>query len=197
MDKIKIGVFTGSLRKESFCRKTAQALCGMMPGAFEMKPVEIGDLPMFNQDYDDEGRTPAEWTRFREEVKALDGFLFVTPEYNRSMPPVLKNALDIASRPYGQNLWAEKPGGIIGVTPGKLGAFGAGQQLRQTMAFLNIFLMQQPEAYISNAASLFNEQGEMIDKGTLTFLLFYADSFTRWIGTFTDKKSNRKGHKEE
>jgi chromate reductase len=156
----------------------------MMPGAFEMKPVEIGGLPMFNQDYDDEDRTPAEWIRFREEVKALDGFLFVTPEYNRSVPPVLKNALDIASRPHGQNCWAEKPGAIIGVTPGKLGAFGAGQHLRQTMAFLNIFLMQQPEAYISNAASLFDEQGEMANEDTRKFLRDYADAFVRWVGKF-------------
>jgi chromate reductase len=186
MDKITIGVFVGSLRKESCCRKIAQALCGMMPGTIEMKPVEIGGLPMFNQDYDDEGRTPAEWTRFREEVKALDGFLFVSPEYNRSIPAVLKNALDIGSRPYGQNLWSEKPGALIGVTPGKLGAFGASQQLRQTMAFLNIFLMQQPEAYIGDAASLFDEQGKMINQGALSFLRSYADAFARWMGRFTE-----------
>jgi chromate reductase len=141
---------------------------------------------MYNQDYDDEGHPPAEWTRFRKEVKALDGCLFVTPEYNRSFPPVLKNALDIASRPYGQNLWSGKPGAVIGVSPGKLGAFGAGNQLRQTMAFLNIFLMQQPEAYIGEAASLFDEQGKLTNQGTADFLRQYADAFAAWALRFRE-----------
>jgi chromate reductase len=185
MDKIKIGVIAGSLRKESFCKKTARALCCMMPGNFEIKPVEIGGLAMFNQDYDDEGHTPAEWTRLREEIKTLDGFLFVTPEYNRSFPPVLKNALDIASRPMGKNVWSGKPGAIISVSPGKLGAFGANQHLRQTMSFLNIFLMPQPEAYLSEAAALFDDHGELCNEGTRKFLQDYADAFVQWVGRFT------------
>jgi chromate reductase len=184
MEKIKIGVFTGSLRKESFCRKTAQAIGGMVGGPFEMRPMEIGNLAMFNQDYDDEGRTPPEWRRFREEVKDLEGFLFVTPEYNRSFPPVLKNALDIASRPYGQNVWSGKPGAVISVSPGKLGGFGANQHLRQTMGFLNIILMQQPEAYIGDAASLFDERGELTNQGTRDFLQKFADAFTAWVQRF-------------
>jgi chromate reductase len=182
MDKIKIGVFTGSLRKESFSGKIARAVSAMMPENFEMKFEEIGSLEMFNQDYDDEGRTPPAWENFRREVKSLDGFLFVSPEYNRAMPAVLKNALDIAARPYGQNLWAGKPGAVIGVSPGRLGAFGAVQQFRQTMGFLNIFLMQQPEAYIGDAASLLNERGEITAPETRNFLQAYADAFARWAG---------------
>ncbi|MDR0877389.1 MAG: NAD(P)H-dependent oxidoreductase [Treponema sp.] len=188
MNKPKIGIFTGSLRKESFCKKTARVISGMLNDSFDIKSMEIGNLVIFNQDYDDEDRPPAEWQKFREEVKSLDGFLFVTPEYNRSFPPVLKNALDIASRPYGQNVWSGKPGAVISVTPGKLGAFGANQQLRQTLMFLNIFLMLQPEAYIGDAASLFDEKGELINEGTKKFLQDYADEFVRWVKKFTEKK---------
>jgi chromate reductase len=181
MNKIKIGVFSGSLRKESFCRKTAHAISGMMPSTFEMKPIEIGNLAMYNQDYDDEGHPPEEWQRFRREVKDLDGFLFVTPEYNRSIPPALKNALDIGSRPYGQNVWGGKPGAIVSVTIGKLGAFGANHQLRQAVVFLNIYTMQQPEAYIGEAAALFDERGELKNQGTADFLQQYADAIAAWV----------------
>jgi chromate reductase len=184
MDKIKIGVFSGSLRKESFCKKTARIISNMMSSNFEMRPVEIGNLAIYNQDYDDEGQTPAEWQRFRQEVKDLEGFLFVTPEYNRSIPPVLKNALDIGSRPYGQNVWGGKPGAIISVSIGKLGAFGANHQLRQAVVYLNIYTMQQPEAYIGEAASLFDERGELTNQGTADFLQQYADAFAAWVQRF-------------
>jgi chromate reductase len=181
MSKLQIGVVVGSARKNSYSRKIAAAVCERMPGAFEMRMMNIENLPMYNQDYDDEGRTPAEWSGFREAVKSLDGVLLVTPEYNRSFPPLLKNALDIASRPYGQNAWSGKPGAIISVSPGKMGAFGANQHLRQVTAFLNIPLMQQVEAYIGEAAPLFNEQGTLVNESTGKFLADYAAAFAAWV----------------
>ncbi|AEF83634.1 probable NADPH:quinone oxidoreductase 2 [Treponema primitia ZAS-2] len=184
MKKIKIGVFTGSLRRASFCKKTALAVSALMPEEFEMVPVEIGSLAMYNQDFDDFGNPPGEYSFFRQEVKMLDGLLFITPEYNRSIPPVLKNALDIGSRPYGHNIWNNKPGAIISVSIGKMGGFGANHQLRQAMVFLNIFLMQQPEAYIGEVASLFDDQGEISNKSSRDFLKNYADAFARWVLRF-------------
>jgi chromate reductase len=114
----------------------------------------------------------------------LHGFLFVTPEYKRSITAALKNALDIASRPFGQNVWNGKPGAIISVTPGKLGAFGANHHLRQPMVFLNILLLQQPEVYLGNVAKLFNERGEVIDQDTKDFLQTFAGAFARWVRTW-------------
>jgi chromate reductase len=181
MDKVKIGVFVGSLRKASFCKKIARCVSSLMPDSFETKFVEIGNLAMYNQDYDDEGTTPEAWEAFRQEVKSLDAFLFVIPEYKRSVPPLIKNALDIASRPYGKNVWSGKPGGLISVSPGKMGGFGANQQFRQAATFLNIFLMQQPEAYISDAASLLDDKGEVINKSTGDFLRTWADAFAAWV----------------
>jgi chromate reductase len=181
MRKIRIGVVVGSARKDSHSRKIAALVSARMPGAFEMQMMDIGGLPMYNQDYDDEGRPPVEWSRFREAVRALDGVLLVTPEYNRSFPPLLKNALDIASRPYGRNAWNGKPGAIISVSPGKMGACGANHHLRQVMAFLNILLMQQPEAYIGEAASLVDERGAITNEGTGKFLADFAAAFAAWV----------------
>jgi chromate reductase len=119
--KKTLGIFVGSLRKASFTRVVATYLAGVLEERFTIKEVDIGNLALFNQDFDDENRTPAEWTEFRNTVKGLDAVLFLTPEYNRAVPPVLKNAVDIGSRPYGQNVWAGKPGVIVGVSPGKIG----------------------------------------------------------------------------
>jgi chromate reductase len=152
-----------------------------LPEDFTAKWIDLSGLPLYNQDYDDNGNPPREWQAFRQEIKALDGFLFVTPEYNRSITAALKNALDVASRPFGQNAWNGKPGAIISVTPGKLGAFGANHHLRQPMVFLNIPLLQQPEVYLSNIAELFNERGEIIDQGTKDFLQTFAGAFARWV----------------
>jgi chromate reductase len=181
MEKIQIGVIVGSLRKASFCRKVAVLVSGMMDDKFEMVPVEIGDLVMFNQDYDDEGKILETWERFRSRIKSLDAFLFVTPEYNRSIPPVLKNALDIASRPYGKNVWDGKPGAVIGVSPGKMGAFGAVHALRQAIVFLNVMLMQQPEAYIGGIASLIDADGKITDVSFEGFIRQYAAAFGKWV----------------
>lgn len=176
-----IGIVVGSLRKESFSRAIAKAAASLAPADLSLHFIEIGDLPLFNQDFDDEGTTPEAWKRFREEVKGMDGYLFVTPEYNRSIPPVLKNALDVASRPYGSNGWAGKPGAIISVTPGGLGAFGANHHLRQVMTFLNVYMLQQPEAYISNAAALLDEKGGLADESTVSFLKKFMEAFGGWV----------------
>jgi chromate reductase len=181
MKTIKIGVLTGSLRKASFSRKVAQSVSGLMPKNFDMTPIEIGSLVIYNQDLEDENRVPQEWSNFREKLKEMDGFLFVTPEYNRTLTPVLKNALDIGSRPYGHNVWDGKPGAIISVSVGKLGGFGANHALRQAMVYLNILLLQQPEAYVGEAASLFNKEGELINDGTRKFLTHFADAFAKWV----------------
>ena len=180
-NKITIGLVVGSARTESYSRKVAAFVAARLPGAFETRTLHIEKLPLYNQDYDDEGKTPPEWTAFREEVKSLDGFLFVTPEYNRSFPPLLKNALDIASRPYGKNVWTGKPGALIGVSPGKIGAFGAVQQLKQVLSFLNILLLQQPEAYLGEAALFLGDEGTVTNPETAQFLETFAAAFAAWV----------------
>ncbi|GHV26555.1 NADPH-dependent FMN reductase [Synergistales bacterium] len=182
MSKKTIGIFVGSLRKESFSRKVALLLAEMLSGKFETRLIELGELAMYNQDLDD--NAPPAWTAFRESVKAADAFLFVTPEYNRTIPAVLKNALDIGSRPYGQSAWSGKPGGVVSVSPSKMGGFGSNHNLRQAVVFLNIFMMQQPEAYVGGAADIFGADGKIKDDGTRGFLQAYADAFAAWIEGF-------------
>lgn len=181
---VTIGVFVGSLRRDSFCKKVANTFQSLMPDKYEMKSIDISKLQMYNQDYDDDGNTPMEWEAFRKEVKELDGFLFVTPEYNRSIPPVLKNALDIASRPYGQNVWSGKPGAIFSVSPGNIGGFGANHHLRQVLSFLNIYTMQQPEVYLSNIMNSLDEQGNISNESTIKFLNDIANAFAAWLDKF-------------
>jgi len=134
---------------------------------------------------DDGSDTPEQWLRLRAEVKASDAVLFVTPEYNRSMPAALKNALDVASRPYAENSWSGKPGGVISVSPGKTGAFGANHHLRQTAACLNIYMMQQPEAYIGDIMSSIGADGTF-GGGLQNILKKFADAFAEWIGKFNN-----------
>jgi chromate reductase len=185
MSKKHIGILVGSLRRESYSKKIALEVAKLMPNNFDMKILELNNLSIFNQDYDDDGGTPGAWRTFREQVKELDGFLFVTPEYNRSIPPVLKNAIDIASRPYGQNAWSGKPGAIISVTPGSSGALGAYQHLKQTVDSLNIFTLPQPEMYIRNVDSLLDADGHINNKRTLDWLQGFADAFAGWVERFS------------
>jgi chromate reductase, NAD(P)H dehydrogenase (quinone) len=189
MEIKKIGVLVGSLRKESYSKKIARALKELAPTSFEMKEIEIGELSIYNQDFDDEGNPPSSWTAFRELVEKFDAILFVTPEYNRSVPAVLKNALDVGSRPYGKNIWDGKPGAVVSVSPGGLSAFGANHHLRQSLVFLNIPTMQQPEAYIGNVATLFDTSGVLINEGTREFLQKFMDSFASWVEINAPKKS--------
>jgi chromate reductase len=176
-----IGVIVGSLRKESWNRKLALVLKKLAPASINLDIVEIGDLPLYNQDFDDENRPPAAWTSFREQMKKMDGFLFVTPEYNRTIPAPLKNAIDVGSRPYGKSIWMAKPGAVISSSPGLLGGFGANQQLRQAFVFLDIFCMQAPEAYVSNVATLFDDKGELTKDETRQFLQKFIDTFAGWV----------------
>ena len=188
MSAKKIGVFVGSLRKESFSRKIAKALKTLASTSFEMEEVEIGELSIYNQDFDDEGNPPSSWTAFRERVKKFDAILFVTPEYNRSVPAVLKNAIDVGSRPYGKNIWDGKPGAVVSVSPGGLSGFGANHHLRQSLVFLNVPTMQQPEAYIGNVATLFDASGVLISESTHEFLQKFMDAFVTWVKTNAPKK---------
>ena len=174
-----IAVLVGSLRKESINRKVAQALAQLAPANLKLNIVEIGELPLYNEDLD--GATPpAAYTTFRQQVAAADGVLFVTPEYNRSVPAALKNAIDVGSRPYGQSAWNGKPGAVISVSPGAIGGFGANHHLRQSLVFLNVPCMQQPEAYLGGAGSAFDESGTLSEK-TKPFLQAFIDAYGHWV----------------
>jgi chromate reductase len=174
-----VAVFVGSLRKESLNRKLANALIRMAPQPLKMEIVEIGNLPLFNQDF--EADPPQAVRDFKQRVQAADAVLFVTPEYNRSVPGVLKNAIDVGSRPYGQSAWNGKPGGVISLSPGGIGGFGANHHLRQSLVFLNVPVLQQPEAYIGNAASLFDDKGDIANDSTREFLEKFLQAFAQWI----------------
>jgi chromate reductase, NAD(P)H dehydrogenase (quinone) len=175
----KVAVFVGSLRKGSFNRMTAKALAALAPAELQLKIVEIGQLPLYNQDDDD--APPPPWVEFREKIKAADAVLFVTPEYNRSVPGVLKNALDVGSRPYGHSVWDRKPGAVVSVSPGAIGGFGANHHLRQSFVFLNVPAMPQPEAYIGGAAALFDKEGNITNEDTRKFLKSFMEAFAAWI----------------
>jgi chromate reductase len=179
-----IGVLVGSLRKESYSKKIARGLAGLFPEDCNVSFVEIGDLELYNQDYDDEGRVPESYTRFRSTMSNIDAILFVTPEYNRSVPAVLKNALDVGSRPYGKSVWDGKPAAIVSASPGGIGAFGANHHLRQSLVFLNMPTVQQPEAYIGHVNSILNEHGEVTDAETLKFLRSIVDALMNLAGKY-------------
>ncbi len=174
-----VAIIVGSLRKDSLNRKVARALVAAAPAGLAFKFVEIGDLPFFSQDL--EAAPPAQWTRFRDEVKAAEAVLWVTPEYNRSVPGVLKNAIDVGSRPYGQSVFNGKPAAVISASMGAIGGFGANHHLRQSLMFLNMPTLQQPEAYIGAAHTLFDEQGKLANEGTKKFLGAFAQAFAAWV----------------
>jgi chromate reductase len=172
-----VAVIVGSLRKDSVSRKLARALEALTPN-LAFTEIEIGGLPHFDQDL--ESAPPAAWVAFREQVKAADAVLFVTPEFNRSVPGALKNAIDVGSRPYGASVWNGKPGAVISVSPGAIGGFGANHHLRQSLAFLNVPVLSQ-EAYIGNAFALFGDTGELVGDTTTEFLRAYGQAFAAWI----------------
>jgi len=179
MEQKKIAVLVGSLRKDSFNRKMAKALVGLAPESLKFEFVEIGGLPLYNEDL--EASVPATWAEFRTQMLKFDGILFVTPEYNRSVPGVLKNALDVGSRPYGKSVWDGKAGAIMTVSPGAIGGFGANHHLRQMLVFLNVPTMQQPEAYIGGAASLFDEHGNLANNSIKDFATKFLTTFAAWV----------------
>jgi len=184
MKKKIIGVFVGSLRAGSFSGAVAKHLVKTAPDGVELRLVDIGQLPMYNQDLD--GNPPEAWVKFRDEARALDGLLFVTPEHNRSFPAALKNALDVGSRPYGSSVWDGKPGAVVSVSPGAIGGFGANHHLRQVLAFLNVPAMQQPEAYVNNVMASLDDKGEVTGASLRDFLKQFLDAFVQWVNRFAD-----------
>jgi chromate reductase len=172
-------VFVGSLRKESLNRKMALALAELAAPALKLEIVEIGHLSLYNQDED--ASPPQAWVALRDRVRKADAVLFVTPEYNRSIPGALKNAIDIVSRPYGQNSFEGKPGAVVSVSPSAIGAFGANHHLRQSLVFLNVLALQQPEAYIGNADKLFDAQGKIANPATREYMTKFVQAFAGWI----------------
>jgi chromate reductase len=177
---INVAVIVGSLRKDSVNRKAALALAKLAPAHLNLQIVEIGDLPLYNEDVEAAG-APESWTRFREALRQSDAVLFVTPEYNRSVPGALKNAIDVGSRPYGSSAWSGKPAAVMSLSPGAIGGFGANHHLRQSLVFLDMPLLQQPEAYVGDAFSLFDEAGEMKSEITRGFFESFIGRFAAWI----------------
>jgi chromate reductase len=174
-----VAVIVGSLRKDSINRKVANALVELAPPELKLSIIEIGHLPIYNQDVDE--NQPAEWTAFRQRIGAADAVLFVTPEHNRSVPAALKNAIDIGSRPYGKSAWSGKPGAVVSASPGGIGGFGANHHLRQSLVFLNVPAMAQPEAYLGHADKLFDATGRLANDGTQKFLQGFLQAYAAWI----------------
>lgn len=174
-----VAVLVGSLRKGSFNRKMAVALTELAKPKLALSIVEIRELALYDQDLEE--KPPEPWQRFRDRIRAADAVLFVTPEYNRSVPGVLKNAIDVGSRPYGKSAWQGKPGAVVSVSPGAIGGFGANQHLRQSFVFLDVPALQQPEAYIGHAATLFDERGGIAVESTRDFMKSFLDAFAAWI----------------
>ncbi len=179
-EDLRIAVLVGSLRKASFTRRVALAAARLSKGGFAYEVVEIAALPLYNQDLEDAG-APAAWVAFRNEVRSANGVLFATPEYNRSVPAGLKNALDVGSRPYGQSVWSGKPTAIISVSPGAIGGFGANHHLRQSLVFLNMPALQQPEAYVGHAGHLVADDLSIVDEATRKFLTGFVAAFEAWV----------------
>jgi chromate reductase len=176
----KIAVLVGSLRRESYTRKIARALIAMAPAALQMEIVEIGDLPIYNQDLDEAGPVPPQWLAFRDRVRPLRGVLFATPEYNRSVPGVLKNAIDVGSRPHGHSVWSKKPCAVVSVSPGAIGGFGANHHLRQSLVFLGMPTLQR-EAYIGGVDKLLDADGNLSKPETREFLAGILRDFAAWV----------------
>lgn len=177
----RVAVIVGSLRRESWNRKLAKVLGELAPNSLDLKIVDIGRLPLYNQDLDDDAVPPAEWTEFRETMKSFEAVLFVTPEYNRSVPAPLKNAIDVGSRPYGQSIWDGKPGAVVTASPGAVGGFGANHHLRQSLVFLNVPCLQMPEVYLGGVQQKFDDKGNFANEDTRKFLQKFINTFAEWV----------------
>ena len=175
-----IGIIVGSLRKESFNKKVANFLIENAPDGYTFESIEVGDLALYNQDYDEAGE-PATYAPFREKIKSLAGVIFVTPEYNRSVPSVLKNAIDVGSRPYGQNTWDGKPALVVSSSISGLSGFGANHHLRQSLVFLNMPVVQQPEVYLANVQDYFDDNGKLTKEDTADFLRQVLDTYVKFV----------------
>jgi chromate reductase len=180
MTKHKIAIVVGSLRKDSINRKVARSICAFTSDMLDCTIVEIRDLPHYDQDL--ESDPPEAAKRFREQISAADGVLFCTPEYNRGIPGVLKNAIDVGSRPYGQSVWDKKPCAVVTASPGGVGGFGANHQLRQCCVFLNMPVMQQPEAYLGHvSADSFDAEGRLKEGPFKDVVMQLARAFAGWV----------------
>jgi chromate reductase len=179
MNMVKVAVLVGSLRKQSVSRKVARAFVGLAPANLSCTYVEIGDLQLYDEELED--NPPAPWTRFRSEIRAVDALLFVTPEFNRGVPGALKNAIDVGSRPWGQSVWAGKPAAVVSQSYGGLGGMAAHHQLRQVLFGVSVVAMPQPEAYIGNAPSLFDEEGKLNNPSTKEFATEFMRALDAWI----------------
>jgi chromate reductase len=179
MRNYRIAVVVGSLRRASFNRLLANAIAKLAPAELTFQQIRIDDLPPYNQDDD---AKPAEVVkRLKSEILVSDGLLFVTPEYNRSLPGVLKNAIDHASRPYGQNAWAKKPAGVLGASVGATGTALAQQHLRNVLAYLDVPTLSQPEVFIQVKEGLFDDKGSLASAGTTKFLQGFTDRYVDWV----------------
>jgi chromate reductase len=178
----RIATLIGSLRRGSLNRMAARAIEKLAPPSLAFDEIPIGDLPAYNQDREED--PPREWTAFRDRVRGAEAVLFVTPEYNRSVPGLLKNAIDVGSRPYGRSVWSGKPAAVVSVSPGGIGGFGANHHLRQSLVFLDMPVLQQPEAYIGHAVDLFGEDGEVKSEATEKFLRGFGEAFAAWVARF-------------
>lgn len=175
--QVKVGVLVGSLSKTSYNRQVAEEMVRQAPGHMTFEFIEIGDLPLYTPDL--EADVPASWQRFRDHVRRVDALLFVTAEYNRSMPAVLKNAIDVGSRPYGHNVWGKKPGAVASASIGAIGGFGANHHLRQSLVFVDVLAMAQPECYLSHVDKMLDDKGQFHD-GTKKFLASFVAAFDAW-----------------
>jgi chromate reductase, NAD(P)H dehydrogenase (quinone) len=178
-----IAVVVGSLRRESFNRRLAQAVISLAPADFTFEFIDIGSLPLYSQDYDAD--YPEVAKQLKQRVEAADGLLFVTPEYNRSMPGVLKNALDWGSRPWGTNSWGNKPGAVLGTSLGATGTALAQQHLRNVLAYLDVATLAQPEVFIKHDPAVISEKGEILNDGTRQFLQTFVDRYVEWVSRQT------------
>jgi chromate reductase, NAD(P)H dehydrogenase (quinone) len=191
MDPLRIGVFVGSLRKDSYNRRLALALEKLAPGGLRFEHIRIDDLPLYNQDFDAD--YPPVCRRLKQAIQACDGLIFVTPEYNRSVPGVLKNAIDIASRPYGASAFAGKPAAVCGASVGSIGTAIAQQHLRNTLAYLDVPTLGQPEVFIYFTENLIAPDGEINNPGTAEFLQGFVDRFVDWVKRFGTIRTGRNG----
>jgi chromate reductase len=176
----KVAVILGSLRRDSYSKKVAQAIAKLAPPSLQFEQVSIGDLPFYNEDLET-AQPPQAWVEFRDRIRNSDAVLFVTPEYNRSVPGVLKNAIDVGSRPYGKSAFGGKPAAVVSISIGGIGGFGANHHLRQSLVFLNMPTLAH-EAYIGNVGTLFDAEGNVTNESSANFLRSFADTFERWIG---------------
>jgi len=186
----KVSALLGSLRHGSYSKRLALTLGEVAPPGMTVEILELGDLPIFNEDLETDTPPPS-WVRFRQSIRSSDALLFITPEYNRSIPAVLKNAIDVGSSPFGQSVWDNKPGAIVSFSIGAMGGFGANHHLRQALVFTNVPVMSQPEAYIGGVDTLFDGDGDMPDGAARTFLRQFMAAFLTWTATHTAGTGDR------